>query len=407
MKTYTKTIDTETLKRNTNLIDLASRYTELKGVGGKEAYGACPKCGGTDRFHVTDEMFFCRQCYALGNGKSHDAIAFVQWIENCDFVTACNILGGTVSAQQREAVQPVRKVTADKPWDEEKERENAERMHRQLMIGNSPTAIASLEYLAGRGIGQETIEAYGIGCDLVTLQGTWDGEKSSYPKQPAIAIPWFNLDGALMAVKYRFVESHTYSDLDGKERTENKTSRGNLRGNMFGWQAIRGSRSRDTLVICEGEMNALSLSLAGNGSIDVLSAGNESQLLHLPQLAIDMAREYVRVIIWADRAKIADSAAACIPSSKRFHSPVIDGYPDGADANDILRMGKLSALLGVMIERYELDVLAQVRKLLKDTDWKRSQAAGWVYRWMNGYTEDTPHTRRNVENAAALLGVKL
>lgn len=410
MKTYTKTIDTETIKRNTNLIDLASRYTELRGIGGKEASGACPKCGGTDRFHVTADMFFCRQCYNLGNGKPHDAIAFVQWVDGCDFVTACNILGGTVSAPQRAMVQPVRKVEADKPWNEEKERNRAEDMHSALMRGKSSHAIAALEYLFGRGINQETIEAYRIGLRLVTLPGAWDSAKNelSYPRQLAISLPWFNYDGALMAVKYRFVESHTYSDLDGKERTENKTSRGNMAGQLFGWQALKGSRTCHTLIVCEGEMNALSLSLAGGGAIDVLSAGNESQLSHIPQLAVEKAKEYKRVIVWADRKEIADSASLCIPSSKRFHSP------GGMDANDILKAGKLSDLLAAMIERYEpikqdheLDVLAQVEKLLTSSDWKRSQAATWVYRWLNGYTEDTPHTRRNVETAAAMLGVQL
>ena len=391
MKTYTKTIDTETIKRNTNLIDLASRYTELRGIGGKEASGACPKCGGTDRFHVTADMFFCRQCYNLGNGKPHDAIAFVQWVDGCDFVTACNILGGTVSAPQRAMVQPVRKVEADKPWNEEKERNRAEDMHSALMRGKSSHAIAALEYLFGRGINQETIEAYRIGLRLVTLPGAWDSAKNelSYPRQLAISLPWFNYDGALMAVKYRFVESHTYSDLDGKERTENKTSRGIMAGQMFGWQALKGSRTCHTLIVCEGEMNALSLSLAGGGAIDVLSAGNESQLSHIPQLAVEKAKEYKRVIVWADRKEIADSAALSIPLSKRYHSPVIAGYPKGLDANDILKAGKLSALLSAMTESVddslsdeptvnEMDVLAQVELLLNDADWKRSQAAGSV-----------------------------
>ena len=345
MKTYTKTIDTETIKRNTNLIDLASRYTELRREASNEHSGPCPKCGGTDRFHVTDEMFFCRQCYNLGNGKSHDAIAFVQWVDGCDFVTACNILGGNVSAPQRDIVQPVRKVTADKPWDEEKERSKADEMHNALMRGKSPHAIEALEYLSGRGINQETIEAYRIGFRMIhpPVACDWSKDEESYPKQLAIAIPWFNLDGALMAVKYRFVESHTYTDVNGKERTENKTSRGNMAGQLFGWQAIRSNRNLDTLVICEGEMNALSISTATMFGVDVLSAGSESQLLHIPQLAVEMAKEYKRVIIWADRVEIANSAALCIPSSWRLESPF------GLDANDLLKKGKLLAFLDALI----------------------------------------------------------
>lgn len=416
----TNTIDTETIKKNTNLIDLASRYTELRRESSKESSGACPKCAGGNRFHVKSDMFFCRQCYRLDNNKPHDAIAFVQWIEGCDFVTACNILSGSVAASSRVVVHPVRKVATDKPWDEEKERNRAEEMHCSLIRGRSAHAKDALEYLVTRGINQETIEAYRVGFHLVTMPGTWDEAKKllSYPKQLAISLPWFNHDGALVAVKYRFIESHTYIDIGNEERTENKTSRGNMAGQMFGWQALKGSRTCHTLVICEGELNALSIALAGDGKIDVLSAGNESQLSHLPQLAIEKAREYRNVIVWADREEIADSAALSIPLSKRYHSPVIAGYPKGLDANDILKAGKLSALLSAMTESVddslsdestvnEMDVLAQVELLLSDADWKRSQAAGWVYRWVIGYTEDTPHTRRNVEAAAALLGVQL
>ena len=433
MKTNANTIDTETIKRNTNLIDLASRYAEMRKESSNEYSGACPKCGGDDRFHVTNEMFFCRQCYTLGNGKSHDTIAFVQWIDGCDFVTACSILDGTVAAPQRAMVQPVRKVATDKPWNEERERIKADDMHRSLMRGLSAQAKASMEYLVSRCINQETIEAYKIGWRIVTLPGTWDEAKKqlSYPRQIAISLPWFNHDGALVAVKYRFIESHTYTDIDGKERTENKTSRGNMAGQMFGWQALKGSRTCHTLVICEGELNALSIALAGDGKIDVLSAGNESQLSHLPQLAIEKAREYRNVIVWADREEIADSAALSIPLSKRYHSPVIAGYPKGLDANDILKAGKLSALLSAMTESVddslsdestvnEMDVLAQVNLLLDDASrtsldriideleeqiYKNRDAKN-VWRWLTG-RDSSPAALPAVKESAKRLGVQL
>ena len=404
---------------NMSVLALAENHTQLRKKSANEWTGACPKCKtGDDRFNVTDDWFLCRKCH----DKKGDYLEYLRWFGNISFLDACQQVTGRIPATVTDAdrVQPVRKVATDKPWDEEKERSRAEEMHRSLIRGRSAHAKDALEYLVTRGINQETIEAYRVGFHLVTMPGTWDEAKKqlSYPKQLAISLPWFNHDGALVAVKYRFIESHTYTDIDGKDRTENKTSRGNMAGQMFGWQALKGPRTCHTLIICEGEMNALSLSLAGGGAIDVLSAGNESQLSHIPQLAIEKAREYRNVIVWADREEIADSAALSIPLSKRYHSPIIAGYPKGLDANDILKAGKLSALLSAMTESVddslsdeptvnEMDVLAQVELLLNDADWKRSQAATWVYRWLNGYTEDTPHTRRNVETAAAMLGVQL
>ena len=72
----------------------------------------------------------------------------------------------------------------------------------------------------------------------------------------AIMLPWFDRDGSLVAVKYRFLETHEYTDKDGKPRKESKTSRGNFAGAMFGWQAVKGPTQNHVLIITEGEMNA-------------------------------------------------------------------------------------------------------------------------------------------------------
>jgi hypothetical protein len=62
----------------------------LKRIGG-ELIGACPQCGGKDRFAVSirKQIFLCRGC-----GRSGDVIAFVQHVDNCDFRTAVQTLGG-------------------------------------------------------------------------------------------------------------------------------------------------------------------------------------------------------------------------------------------------------------------------------------------------------------------------
>lgn len=417
---------------NMSVLALAENHTQLRKKSANEWTGACPKCKtGDDRFNVTDDWFLCRKCH----DKKGDYLEYLQWLGNISFLDACQQVTGRIPATVTDAdkVQSVRKAATDKPWDEEKERNRAEEMHRSLIRGRSAHAKDALEYLITRGINQETIEAYRVGFHLVTMPGTWDEAKKllSYPKQLAISLPWFNHDGVLVAVKYRFIESHTYIDIGNEERTENKTSRGNMAGQMFGWQALKGSRTCHTLVICEGEMNALSIALAGDGKIDVLSAGNESQLSHLPQLAIEKAREYRNVIVWADREEIADSAALSIPLSKRYHSPVIAGYPKGLDANDILKAGKLSALLSAMTESVddslsdeptvnEMDVLAQVNLLLDDArrtsldriideleeQIYKNRDAKNVWRWLTG-RDSSPAALPAVKESAKRLGVQL
>lgn len=331
--------DTARLKQNTNLIDLAGRYIELRKVTPKEYHGPCPWCGGDDRFRVTAEHFACRQC-----GRKGDAIEFIMLQHNVDFKAAVSILGGDMPTVS-DKVKPVSKQTEPAyQWDEEAKEKMALQAHAKLIAQQGSGARQCMAYLNERGIEPATVKAFTVGYATMLLPGTWDDGKATHPRQLAISLPWFNHDGALVAVKYRFTESHTYTDEDGKPRTENKTSRGTVKGNVFGWQALQGPDKCDVLIICEGEMNALSLWQAGAGAIDVLSPGSESMAKVLPPIVITKAAEYKHKIVWADKKAIADAAAAQIGAASV-------GSPKGMDANDLLKAGKLRAFLVKMLGR--------------------------------------------------------
>ena len=87
-------------------------------------------------------------------------------------------------------------------------------------------------------------------------------------------------------------------------------------------------------------MNDLSLWQVGNHVIDVLSAGPEGQIINLPAAAVDLAKQYKHVIVWADERDIADKAAKQIGAAA-MESPKSAEYPKGADANDMLKAGAL------------------------------------------------------------------
>lgn len=85
-------IDVTAINASVNLIDMIGQYTHLRKCGPGEYCGACPKCGGSDRFHCKSDVFFCRQCH---NERAwDDAIGFVMWFNNVDFKTAITRLGG-------------------------------------------------------------------------------------------------------------------------------------------------------------------------------------------------------------------------------------------------------------------------------------------------------------------------
>jgi hypothetical protein len=71
------------------------REIERRGIklkrNGLERVGACPKCGGDDRFAINTkkQIFNCRGC-----GKGGDVIELVEHLDGVDFNTACAQLTG-------------------------------------------------------------------------------------------------------------------------------------------------------------------------------------------------------------------------------------------------------------------------------------------------------------------------
>jgi len=95
------------IKTRVNIIDIVGKdttFTESARSYGGTYKGACPWCGGVNRFHVhlVDGNWWCRQC----NRKGSDAIAYWQQRYNCDFVTAVNMLKAVVGCDLAEDPAP-------------------------------------------------------------------------------------------------------------------------------------------------------------------------------------------------------------------------------------------------------------------------------------------------------------
>lgn len=336
--------------QDADILASAERRVELHREAKGEMSGPCPKCGGNDRFHCARDWFFCRQCHP----KRGDLIEYTSWLNNVSYLEAIKTLdNGAITSLPSEPLKPVKPAHKLNDWDEAKQLQKALDAHKTLFSGSGKYAQQAREYLLSRGLTTETIEAFKLGFRQVSLPGAWDeGKKAlSYPKQSAILLPWFDRNGALVATKYRLLETHTYTDKDGKERTENKTSRGNFAGAMFGWQAVKGPSRNNVLIICEGEINALSLWQAGGGAVDVLSCGTESMMQTLPDEIIEFAQQYSYKIIWADRKEISNDTARRIKAD--FSMP----SPNGKDANDWLQAGKLEKLLIGMLQKIDAPLL--------------------------------------------------
>ena len=336
----TQTIDTEKIKENVNLIDLAGRYTTLHRESASEMAGPCPKCGGDDRFHVKADWFFCRQC----NSKGGDAIAFLRWLNGLSFPEACAALsGGSLPTVTGSPVTPRRAKVKSETLSYTKAQTIAESARAALL--GSPDGQAGREYLTNRGLYPETWELFGLGYCLASLPGTWKAETKQHttPKQPAICMPWTLGNGRIPAIRYRFLSAQTYTDTDGRERTEKQTAQfaSDFIGKLFGGCALSGPDNVPALVLCEGEINAMSVWQTTAGAVDVLSLGSESA--HLSEAAVRAILRYQRVIVWMDRADVAKRCMAALPGAVGFKSP------HNKDANDWLRAGVLPEILERLI----------------------------------------------------------
>ncbi|MDI9546901.1 MAG: hypothetical protein QM346_04815, partial [Chloroflexota bacterium] len=124
-------------------------------------------------------------------------------------------------------------------------------------------------------------------------------------------------------------------------------------GKLFGGQTLpdfvvmplsegqRPAEQMRTLLLCEGEINAMSCrQAAGETRLDVLSLGSESATI-TPAMAA-LAGRYGLALVWADREEVAQRLMAALPGAVGIQSP------NGKDANDLLKEGLLGGFLAAM-----------------------------------------------------------
>ena len=341
--------------RSADLRVLAERYGELRPCSGpKELEGACPKCGGSDRFHVTAEWFFCRQCHP----KRGDSIEFLRWLSpGLSFAEAVqHLAGGALPAAATTRRAAAHRAAPAKPqpanWQGDTERlvrEAAERLWR-------PEGEPARAYLERRALEAHIWLAYGLGyVPDAPIPGTRGQQRAA-----AIVLPWRSASGALPAVRFRFLlpqgehGEHRLTALYGSQ----------FAGKLFGGcllpatsfeplaEGERPGESVRSLLIVEGEINAMSChQVAGETRLDVLSVGSESA--DLSPAAVAYAKRYRRVLLWADKAEVAQRLMGALPGSYGVRSP------GGQDANDLLRDG----LLGGFLATVRADAARDAREL--------------------------------------------
>ena len=303
---------------------------------GRYYAGPCPFCGGRDRFTVKPspdgDRWHCRQC---GDGKYHTAIDYIMRRDNCDFKTAYRTLTGEDPEPTKTVATRIPKpksVPINLPsheWQMQAWR-LVDRASNALLLDEGK---AGREYLTRRGLHRGTWYANHLGfvnemqfCDKDS--NAFDGKTED---RPAIVIPWFDMDSQgeiITQIHYRIIGA-----TKDKLRTNKQP---NVDAVLFGlWSVLE---SDTTLLLVEGEINALSLWQCRPRGVSVLSFGSQgggrADVLQI------IAKKYERVFVWCDDAAWTMKYQSMLARPcQKIQSLKIDG--DKLDANQLLQKGEL------------------------------------------------------------------
>jgi DNA primase len=318
--------------RQVDLLRLVEPDTTLMRIAnthGGEYAGPCPFCGGADRFHLVPELgrWYCRQCTPRGA----DAIDYVQRREHLAFQEAIAYLAGhaTGLVGMRTRVRPTARQASLPNSTQPAWQQAAQALVQaaEATLADEVAGAAARAYLAQRGLCPATWQTWRMGYCLA-----WQPVRRE--ALPAITLPWFGTDGALQAVQYRYFGP----GIAKHERFGQKAGGQRL---LFGLPLLAG---RSTLIIIEGELNAISCWQVAQSWADVLSIGSQENARQagVQEALMHTALPYRQVIVWLDeRERALDLGDLIAP----FNGTAV-WSEDGQDANDLLQRGLLPARLG-------------------------------------------------------------
>lgn len=318
-----------------DLLSLAQDDTKLKHAG-KYYIGACPFCGGTDRFNLTQKpdgwRWLCRHCT---DTKYKTPIDYIMQRDDLDFKQALASMGGnspaTAPRPHREITEPAKPeiILPDSAW--QAQRLNEINAANDALLANKPAR----DYLASRKIDPCMWNVYLLGFVMIF-------DPQTQRKRPAISIPWMDEEDTVTAIKYRFID-----DL-AKDKAHRYTMAKGSKQILFGLQIAGGC---ETLILIEGEINAVSIAqqvtMLEGYSIDVLSFGSETA--NHQDILQAVANDYRRVIVWADDPEHSNKIRTSLGRrAGAICSPEIDGVK--YDANTLLQNGYLAQFLQETIQ---------------------------------------------------------
>jgi len=139
----------------------------LKRTDSDEYHGACPWCGGDDRFMIWESRnkYYCRQCDRKG-----DAIQYLRDFRKLSYHEAADVTGNQTPAKQNKVI-PWFKAKPGEGW-----RVNADRLISTASSFLAADSSSQAELFASRGITLETARRFNLGWlphDIYDDRANW------------------------------------------------------------------------------------------------------------------------------------------------------------------------------------------------------------------------------------------
>src|SRR5215467_11437119 len=194
-----------TVKQQADIVRVIGDYMKLKKAGAQNYTGLCPFHGEkTPSFsvHATRQFFHCFGC-----GKSGDVFKFIQEIEKVSFPEAVRLL-----AQKLGLALPKTQYSSEYEAEDARQRGQLIEIHEraQKFFADQlrrPEGAHAREYLAGRGLSEETIRTFGIGFAPDSGFALKDRLKSDFSEELMRASGLFSwkegTDAGVMYSKFR------------------------------------------------------------------------------------------------------------------------------------------------------------------------------------------------------------
>jgi len=349
----------------TSVVETTLSNRTISRMHGVEYSGACPWCGGTDRFHVwPDEnpipgigslgLFQCmgESAGRSGCGRKGDMVKYLQERRGLSFSDACNILHidikillayRNVSNGHTEHTTPTRpielaKADTSKIWQERAD--SIVTLAQRYLYSEHGTP--GLAYLHSRGLTDEIIKSAELGyCQKYVFDDAtkWGFQEGKSLLARGIVIPWRDVSGRVVCIRFRRLPEDTSEDAKKCYGIDGKTSMINRYRVVFGsstqhlYQEGTAKPGRDA-VLLEGELDALAATQSLDSLTAVVATGSTSWGRN--SSSIERLSRCIQVLVCYDADKAGDKASkywlTSVSNARRWR-------PLYSDANDMLNGG--------------------------------------------------------------------